>query len=354
MSAARPTRLATPHGVLELPCFLPDATRGVVKAVDAADLERVGVRAIMVNALHLGEQPGATVVKSAGGIHAFAGWPGPVFSDSGGFQVYSLIRGGSRKGAVTEHGFTYRVGDKRHELTPRKAIQRQLDLGADVLFCLDHCTHPEDNTETQRESVENTTRWARECRSVFHELLDSRGPAAGRVRPLLYAVVQGGADRELRRRSAHELAEMGFDGYGFGGWPVGRDGRLEESVSWVAEDLGGQPLHALGIGSPANVARAVAAGYGTLDCVIPSRDARHGRLYLRRGDGWSSISAKDQGLVRDHAPVDPGCDCPCCTRYTRAWLAHLFALGDHLAYRLATIHNLRVWTRVVEAAREAS
>lgn len=343
--------LDTPHGPLRLPAFLPDATRGVVRAVSSADLRAVGVEGLMVNALHLGERPGASVVKSAGGIHAFAGFAGPIFSDSGGYQVFSLIRQSKSNGTVTERGFVYRSAGKRHELTPRKAIRRQWDLGADVLFCLDQCTHPADPPQTQRESVANTLRWARECRSELDELVD--GAAGSRPPPLLYAVVQGGADRELRRQCIEELAAMGFDGYGFGGWPVGEGGELEDSVSFVAESLKGSRLHALGIGSPANVSAAAAAGYSTFDCVIPTRDARHGRLYLRHGarEGFTSVSARDERWIRDFGPVDPACDCPCCREVSRAYLFHLFALEDHSAYRFATLHNLRFYARLMESLR---
>jgi len=350
VSPRGPERLSTPHGELRFPCFLPDATRGVVRAASSADLSSVGIEALMVNALHLGESPGTTVVKSAGGIHPFIGWSGPVFSDSGGYQVYSLIRRSKSHGSITADGFTYRAATRRVGLTARKAIRRQWDLGADVLFCLDHCTHPEDPAEAQRVSVENTIRWAREGKEELAELME-RSPRA--QRPLLFAIVQGGADLELRRRCIGELEPMGFDGYGFGGWPVDRKGELEGAVFFVAERLAGYPLHALGIGSPANVIAAARAGYGTFDCVIPTRDARHGRLYLRRagGEGFTSISARDERLIRDFGPVDPSCDCPCCRGVSRAYLNHLFALEDHAAYRLATLHNLRLYTRIVEELR---
>jgi queuine tRNA-ribosyltransferase len=341
--------LETAHGDLVLPCFLPDATRGVVRAADTTDLRQVGIEGIMVNALHLGEQPGHSVLRSAGGIHAFTGWGGPVFSDSGGYQVYSLIRQSRSRGSVGPRGFIYHTGGKRHLLTPSKAIERQVNLGADVVFCLDHCTHPEDPADLQVQSVENTVRWAKECKAAYHEHTERAGKAS--ARPLLYAVVQGGADRMLRRRCVEELEALGFDGYGYGGWPVSRGGGLEDSVHWVAELLAGRHLHALGIGSPANVAEASRAGYGTFDCVIPTRDARHGRLYVRRDGGYTSISAKDDTLIRDHGPVDPACDCPCCAHHTRAYLRHLFALGDHAAYRLATLHNLRVWSSLVGGLR---
>jgi len=341
--------LRTPHGTIALPSFLPDATRGVVRAVDAADLRSVGIDALMVNALHLGERPGTTVVKSSGGIHAFTGFAGPIFSDSGGYQVYSLIRQSKSNGTIAEGGFTYRASGKRHELTPRKAIRRQWDLGADVLFCLDQCTHPADPEDAQLQSVANTVRWARECKEEYRELVE-RAEIPGE-RPLLYAVVQGGSDRALRRRCIGELEAIGFDGYGFGGWPVGEKGGLEDSVHFVAQALVGKPLHALGIGSPANVVAAAAAGYGTFDCVIPTRDARHGRLYLRKDDGFSSISAKDERWIRDFGPVDPACDCPCCRQVSRAYLFHLFALDDHAAYRLATLHNLRFYARLMESLR---
>ncbi|MDH7569750.1 MAG: tRNA guanosine(34) transglycosylase Tgt [Armatimonadota bacterium] len=350
--------LPTPHGPLTLPAFLPDATHGVVRAVDSADLEACGVEALVVNALHLATKPGAGAIASAGGIHAFMNWRGPVLSDSGGFQLYSLATGGAGMGSVSPHGFTWRTapGAPKQHLTPEKAIERQFQLGADLMVCLDYCTHPAAPAEVQRESVRLTVAWARRCKETFLRLAATREP-----RPLLFAVVQGGADPHLRRACALELLEIGFDGYAFGGWPVSNDGALVEAVAWVREHTPrDRPLHALGIGKPENVVRAARMGYDLFDCVIPTRDARHRRLYaatdgLRelREDGtfYYNLYLQDEKYHRDHSPVEPGCDCHCCRRYTRAYLYHLFEAGEVLAQRLATIHNLHFYARLMARLR---
>lgn len=346
--------LATAHGELRLPVFLPDATRAVVRAVDSEDLRRCGVEGIVVNAFHLAERPGCRAVKELGGVHRFMGWDGPVLSDSGGYQVWSLLREGTVKGSVSRKGFRWRgagEGDARL-LTPEKAIRRQFDVGADILVCLDHCTHPEAPADEQRESVANTVAWARECREAF----DRRAGETGR-RPLLFAVVQGGDDPALRRECAARLQEIGFDGYGFGGRPVTEDGRLIDAVGVVAEALPKDVwLWGLGIGKPEHVAACVAMGFTLFDCVLPTRDARKLRLYAFEdaagtGTAYRHVYLQDGRHARDDGPIDPSCDQPCCRHYSRAWLHHLFAIKDALAPRLATMHNLRFYTRLLDRLR---
>lgn len=355
--------LSTAHGDLSLPAFLPDATRGVVRTLDAADLQAAGVAGLMVNSLHLSTRPGATLVARLGGIHRFMGWDGPVAADSGGFQVYSLIAESPRNGSISTRGFTYRMGgkDKKRTLTPEKCIQKQFEVGADILFCLDHCTHPGEDRAAQERSVDHTVAWARKCREEFDRRLER---ASGRTgRPLLFGIVQGGEDRDLRRRCAESLLEIGFDGYGYGGWPIAPDGSLVDAVGWVAELLPGEfPRHALGIGNPGNLVDAFALGYDTFDCVLPTRDARRKRLYtltcdldgVRPGAGkfYRYLYIDDERYARDPDPVDDRCDCPCCRRYSRAYLHHLFQIRDAAASRLATVHNLRFYTRLTARLRE--
>ena len=354
------TELRTARGTLRLPAFLPDGTRAVVRTVDSLDLERCGVRGLMVNALHLSATPGLSVVSSAGGIHRFMGWRGLVATDSGGFQVFSLVEPGLA--SVSPHGFSFRVarGKPRQRLTPEGAVSRQLKAGADILFCLDHCTHPEADAAVQRESVENTVRWARAGRAAFDRVTASR---EADTRPLLYAVVQGGNDPALRRECAERLLEIGFSGFGFGGWPIGSDGRLLDMVATVASMLPhGTLLHGLGIGKPENVVAGWRAGYHTFDCVIPTRDARHRRLFLFSGpvteldlddpDFYATLYLDSPRLMRDHRPIEDGCDCPCCARFSRAYLRHLNSVRDPLAMRLATLHNLRFYSRLVERLAE--
>jgi len=349
--------LDTTHGRLCLPVFLPDATRAVVRTLDSADLEACGVQGLVVNAFHLGNHPGAGAVGAVGGLHAFMGWNRPVLCDSGGFQVYSLLSQSPKLGSVTRKGFHYRLepGQDGKTLTPAGSIQRQLRMGSDIVVCLDHCTHPDAPADEQEASVEHTILWARACRKEFDRLTESRS-----TRPLLFAVVQGGGIEALRRRCAQELVAIGFDGYGFGGWPIDGEGQLHETVQLVAECLPPEaPKWALGIGKPEHVVTAAGWGYELFDCALPTRDARRGRLYAARsgmdaaggGEGFERIYMLDDKHIRDDSPVDAHCDCLCCRRYSRAYLRHLFAIRDGLAFRLATIHNLRLYTRLMEWLR---
>ncbi len=344
--------LNTSHGPVALPAFLPDATRAVVRTLSAADVAESGIRALMVNVLHLSSHPGTSIVAAAGGVHRFMGWERPIASDSGGFQVLSLIEE-SRLGSVSARGFTYRMakGQKKRLLTPEKCIQRQFRLGSDIMFCLDHCTHPKHPDEKQRESVDHTIRWARECREEF----DRRCERLDGERPLLFAVVQGGPDASLRDRCAEALLEIGFDGYGYGGWPIDRSGDLVDMVEHVAGLIpAGTPLHALGVGKPESIARCVELGYTLFDCTLPTRDARHKRLYVFDGPTgveYHHLHIGDDKHGRSIEPIDAACDCMTCRHHSRAYLHHLFTIRDPLAFRLATIHNLRFYSMVMERLR---
>ncbi len=346
--------LHTAHGEIKLPAFFPDATRGVVRSLDSSDVVGAGIHGLVVNALHLAREPGLSVIDSAGGIHEFMGWPGPILSDSGGFQAYSIISRSKSLGRITRDGFEVRPepGGKRDLLTPEACIDRQFRLGVDVMMCLDYCTHPEAPETVQRESVDLTCAWAERCKLAFEVQL-ARLPE-GRQQPLLFAVVQGGRSRELRKECADRLLEIGFDGFGFGGWPVDGNGGLEESVAYTAGLLpAGVPKMGLGIGAPENLAAAFEAGYRLFDCSLPTRDARRGRLFTRPGNNGPAerLDITAERYVRDGAPVESGCDCLTCREYTRSYLRHLFAVEDRLAWRLASIHNLRFYSRLLDGLR---
>lgn len=355
--------LATGHGEIPLPAFLPDATRGGVRTLDSLDLETCGLDAMMVNIFHLSESPGSGVIRAAGGIHQFMGTGLPVASDSGGFQIYSLAVT-DRKGSVSEKGFVYRTGKgRKRTLTPEKSVDRQLKMGSDIVFCLDACTHPEADASHQRESVDLTVAWARRCRKAFDAFLNKSRLRQDQRAPMLYAVIQGGALFELRQRCADELMAIGFDGYGYGGWPIAGDGSLVEAVLQVA-DLAPEdaPLHGLGIGSPENLVAAFRMGYHTFDCTLPTRDARQGRLYVTdgpleesklNGRFYDYLYVEDERYVRDPEPIDPRCPCACCTRYGRSYLNHLFQVKESTGYRLATLHNLTFYARLMRRLREA-
>jgi queuine tRNA-ribosyltransferase len=357
--------LATARGSLPVPTFLPDATRAGVRGVGSEDLRGIGIDGLVVNAFHLLRRPGARVLQAAGGVHRFMDWTGPILSDSGGFQVWSLIRQDPARGVIRDNEVIFRepsTGEKWN-LTPERIIGIQLQLGSDVVVCLDDCTDADDPESEQERAVERTVRWARRCRDE----MDRRASQRRGDPPRIFAVVQGGGIEALRRQCASELAAIGFDGYGFGGWPLAADGSLlAEPMRWVAESLpDSAPKHALGVGRPDHVVRAHALGYSVFDCALPTRDARHGRLYAFR-DGWAdrtpqpgddffrAIHIHDPELRVAHVPLEDGCDCPACERHTAAYVHHLFKVGDASAERLATLHNLRFYVRLFELLRRAA
>lgn len=356
------TELTLPHGRLPLPLFLPDGTQGVVRSVDARDLARCGVTAVQMNVFHLMQKPGSSTIQALGGLHKMAGWDRPIFTDSGGFQVYSLLRQNAKSGAISDKGATFRPegSGRKFHLTPEKSVQLQLSYGTDVVICLDDCTHADDPPAEQEKSVRRTVAWARRCRAEFDRLLAEKGLAAG-PRPLLIAVVQGGASLALRRQCAEQLLAVGFDGYGYGGWPLDADGNLLTEMVTAVRDLipARFTLHGLGIGHPANVVTCARLGYQIFDSTMPTRDARHGRLYTftvdphatrldAGGDFFQYIYIKDQKHIKTDRPLSPFCDCPVCAHYSLGYLHHLFKLNDALYPRLATMHNLRFMTQLME------
>jgi queuine tRNA-ribosyltransferase len=353
--------LDLPHGTLRLPVFLPDATQGVVRAVDAADLAACGVQALQMNVFHLMQHPGSSTIQALGGLHAMAGWTRPIITDSGGFQIYSLIRQKPQSGTITRRGLLFRPDgtDRKLNLTPEKSIQLQMSYGADVVICLDDCTHVDDPLPAQAESVARTIDWGRRCKAEFERRLAQSGK-----RPLLLAVIQGGGERDLRRRCAEELLEIGFDGFGFGGWPLDAQGHLLTDILATVRELVPPefPLHALGVGHPANIAECARLGYSLFDSTLPTRDARHGRLYVWNGDprAWSGptigeafsyIYVADNKHIKAAAPLSGFCNGPCCSAYSLGYLHHLYKIGDSLFMRLATIHNLRFMMQLMEALR---
>ena len=361
MSLAR-TSLALPHGQLQLPTFLPDATLGVVRCVDSVDLEQCGIQAVVMNTFHLMQHPGSSTVTALGGLHTMCGWRRPIITDSGGFQAYSLIRQNSRYGYLNDKGITFQpdASSRKFHLTPEKSIQLQLSYGADVVICLDDCTHVDDSLQTQQESVKRTVNWARRCKHEFQHLMQQK-QIPQEQQPWLFAVVQGGGSRELRKHCADELLEIGFDGFGYGGWPLDSEGKLLTDIVAYTRELVPPhfPMHALGVGHPANVLECAAMGYDLFDSAMPTRDARHGRLYAfttgpsvpltNGGQKWFTyLYINDDKMIKNAAPISPFCDCLCCSNYSIAYLHHLFKINDGLFMRLATIHNLRFMTQLME------
>lgn len=349
---------------LQLPVFLPDATYGYLRAVSMADLANLGLPATMMNAFHLMQKPGSTVIDALGGVHAMSGWEGLVMTDSGGFQAYSLIRQNPRFGSLTENGIIFRPegSQRKLQLTPEKSIQLQMGYGADILVCLDDCTHESAPYSEQELSVERTIAWAGRARQAYERLLHSRkwGDAD---RPLLFAVVQGGSEKDLRKACAEALLELGFDGFGFGGWPLDSEGQLLTEILEYTRSLipRGFPIHALGIGHPVSIMTAFRLGYEMFDSAMPTRDARHGRLYainaetlpLSTDGSWFSYKyINNETNTRAAAPISPGCTCPTCTELSLGYLYHLYRMNDAGYLRLATLHNLAIMRRLMELLQQ--
>lgn len=355
------TSLTLPHGTLHFPTFLPDGTQGVVRAVDAADLETVGVQALVMNTYHLMQKPGSSTIEALGGLHKMSGWSGPILTDSGGFQAYSIIRDNPKRGNLSDKGIQFkRESDgRKFQLTPEKTIQLQLNYGADIIITLDDCTHVDDDDSVQQQAVDRTVAWAARCRSEFDRLAGERG-LEGTNKPKLFAVVQGGGSKELRRQCAEQLLVIGFDGYGYGGWPLDSDGNLLEDILGLTRELipPEYPLHALGVGHPKNVLACFKLGYPMFDSALPTRDARRGRIYTFTdqtglgGDWFDMLYINDEKHIKANLPLSEHCDCPTCTRYTRGYLHHLFKINDHTYFRLATLHNLRFMRLLEDRMRE--
>jgi len=355
--------LRLPHGQLYLPVFLPDATLGVVRSVDSIDLIQCEIQAVVMNTFHLMQRPGSSTVQALGGLHTMCGWQHPIFTDSGGFQIYSLIRQNPKYGQLTNKGITFRPdgSSRKFNLSPEKTVQLQLGYGADVIFCLDDCTHVDDSLETQLESVERTIDWARRGKDEFQRIVNQRGLSQNQ-RPLLFAVIQGGESHELRNRCANELLEIGFDGFGYGGWPLDSKGNLLVDVlSYIRELVPVEfPMHGLGVGHPANVVKCVQLGYTLFDSAMPTRDARHSRLYTFNtnpsspnlaNEWFSYVYIQDKKYFKATQPISPFCDCLCCKNYSLGYLHHLFKVNNGLYRRLATIHNLRFMTQLMAHLR---
>lgn len=344
-----------PHGTINFPAFLPDGTQGVVRALDAADLESVGLQAVVMNAYHLMQKPGSSTVNALGGLHKMSGWRKPILTDSGGFQAYSIIRENPKLGSLTDNGIQFRVekGGRKYQFTPEKSIQLQMSYGADILVCLDDVTHVDDDLSVQELAIKRTISWARRCRDEFDKLLDQKKWETD-LRPKIFGVVQGGGSPELRKQCADALLEIGFDGYGYGGWPLNDKGGLLEDMLGLTRELipSEFPMHALGVGHPEYIYKCYQLGYQTFDSALPTRDARRGRLYTFKqahgigGDWFKFLYITDDKFIKDSNPISEHCDCSVCQRYSRGYLHHLYKIKDHLFPRLATLHNLRFMTQL--------
>jgi queuine tRNA-ribosyltransferase len=341
--AARAGLLETPHGRVETPAFMPVASYGAVRGVTPSELRALGARILLANTYHLLERPGEQVVARLGGLHGFTGWHGPWLTDSGGFQVTSL----ADRLEIDERGVAFHspVDGRRRLLTPESAIAVQQVLGADIAMVLDECRPPQpasaaDADARIRAAAARTRRWAARCREAH-----TRSDQA------LFGIVQGGACEESRRESARACADLGFDGYAHGGLGLGEERSLRcELVAAVHEELpAAAPRYLMGLGRPVDLLDGVAGGVDLFDCVLPTRHGRHGVLFTSRG----LLRIKNARFRDDPAPPEEGCDCPACAHHSRAYLSHLIRAGEGLGARLASLHNLRFYLRLLEQARAA-
>ncbi|MEO7201979.1 MAG: tRNA guanosine(34) transglycosylase Tgt [Candidatus Tumulicola sp.] len=336
--SARSGTLALTHGVVETPCFMPVGTAATVKGLTPDDLHATGAQIVLANDYHLWLRPGLRVLEAAGGLHRFMGWDGPILTDSGGFQIFSLE--GRRR--IDDDGVTFRshIDGSEHRFTPESVIAFSRAIGVDVAMVLDVCTKlPASDAELER-AVELTTRWARRSAPAAND-----GPTAA------FAIVQGGLDRTLRERSARELVELNFPGYAIGGLSVGetRD-ELYATARFTAERLPqNKPRYLMGVGTATDLIEAVDAGVDLFDCVYPTRCGRTGRAMTRDGH-FNIFNAR---YTDDFGPLDPNCGCRVCARFSRAYLAHLFRSEEMLGPRLLSEHNVTVLNDLMRDARTA-
>ncbi|HSM84899.1 MAG TPA: tRNA guanosine(34) transglycosylase Tgt [Candidatus Limnocylindrales bacterium] len=348
---ARLGHMETAHGAVETPAFMPVGTAGSVKAVPQDILEELGAQIILGNTYHLYLRPGHELVRSLGGLHRFMSWSRAILTDSGGFQVFSL----SDLRRITEEGVTFRshLDGSSHLFTPERSMEIQIALGGDVIMAFDECTeHPADRSRS-RDSMEMTLRWAKRSKQYFEAHQDEVpwADACDGRRQALFGIVQGGMYPDLRRESAERTVELDFPGYAIGGLSVGEP--REQTMEMIAAALEvlprDKPRYVMGVGYPDEIVRYAAMGVDMMDCVLPTRAARHGLLFTSEG----RMNIKNTRYAQDQAPPDSQCKCRVCRRYTRAYLRHLFVAGEPLAAVLNTIHNLAFYLDTMRSVRHA-
>jgi queuine tRNA-ribosyltransferase len=337
-SKARLGEIVTDRGRFETPVFMPVGTTGAVKGVSPDEARDAGVEIILANTYHLYLRPGHELIERLGGLHRFINWSGPILTDSGGFQVYSL----SKLRTISAEGVTFRshVDGSSHFLSPEKVMEIQEALGADIIMTLDECAPGGADHDYVLNSVKLTEQWARRCLAKKRDNGQS-----------LFGIVQGGTYPELREMSAQGLVSMDFDGYALGGLSVGEDRTTREQVirftrGFLPED---KPVYLMGVGTPEDILESVRIGVDMFDCVLPTRNARNGMLFTNKG----KVVIKNAQHADDSAPIQEGCMCYTCSHYSRAYLRHLFLAKEILAYRLNTIHNLHYYAQLMSGIRQA-
>ncbi|QDT17518.1 tRNA guanosine(34) transglycosylase Tgt [Alienimonas californiensis] len=349
--AARAGTWSTPHGAVPTPAFMPVGTAGSVKGVMPEQLAAIGSTQILANTYHLALRPGADVVAELGGLHRMMAWDGPILTDSGGFQVFSL----AALATMTEEGvrFTSHIDGAKMDLTPEDSVDVQAQLGADVMMCLDECPPLPCEPERMQAAVDRTTRWAQRCRDQW-DARDRR--TAGGDPQALFGIVQGGVDPAMRERSARGLLPLEFPGYAIGGLSVGEAPSemyrtLEATTPFLPVE---KPRYLMGVGTPTDLLHAVMRGVDLFDCVMPTRNGRNGSVFTSAG----TLKIKNAAHARDDSPIDLSCDCPACKRggpgsFSRGTLRHLFLAGEMLAPILLSLHNLRFYHRLLAELRAA-
>jgi len=362
---ARAGKLITPHGEIETPVFMPVGTLATVKGVPQDLLEELGVQILLGNTYHLYLRPGVEQIRNFGGLHGFMSWERSILTDSGGFQVFSL----SELRKVTEEGVTFRshLDGSLHFFSPESAMEAQIGLGADIIMAFDECTEYPADAKRMRESMELTLRWAARSKKHFeehkHEVpwkTENNQPGTGNWNPppvvpgvtqSLFGIVQGGMDLALRKESAERTVEIDFPGYAIGGLSVGEPRKLtREVVEATIQHLpADKPRYLMGVGTPEEIVEYSNLGIDMMDCVLPTRAARHGLLFTSEG----KVSIKQARYASDHGPLDANCHCLVCARYSRAYLRHLYASNEVLAQVLNTVHNLTYYLDEMRAVRHS-
>lgn len=336
------------HGTVQTPVFMNVGTQGAIKgAVSAHDLKEIGCQVELSNTYHLHVRPGDDVVRQMGGLHRFMDWNGPILTDSGGFQVFSLS--GLRK--ITEEGVTFasHVDGRRIFMGPEESMKIQSNLGSDVAMAFDECVENPSTLEYVKPSCERTLRWLIRCKEE-HERLNSL-PETINPKQMLFGINQGGVYPELRVWHMQQIASLDCDGYAIGGLAVGESTQTMYDIIDAVEPFmpKDKPRYLMGVGTPSNIIEGVARGVDFFDCVMPARNARHGKLYTWEG----ALNIKNEKYKTDDRPIDPACTCPACRSFSRAYLRHLFAAGEMLAMRLAVLHNLHFYNELTSRIREA-
>ena len=336
---ARRGRLTTRRGVVETPVFMPVGTRGTVKAMSPAELEELGAQIILGNTYHLFLKPGLEIMAAAGGLHRFAHWPRPILTDSGGFQVFSLA--GLRKIEPDGVRFASHIDGSRFFLGPRESMHIQRTLDSEIVMAFDECTPYPATREQAEKSLQTTLRWERMSRE--QPLNDGQ---------LRFGIVQGSTFPELRREAARRIVELDFDGYAIGGVSVGEpEEQMMAAIDWTEPELpADQPRYLMGVGTPRQIVRAVARGVDMFDCVMPTRLGRHGSAFVGNGE---TLPVKAGRFDRDFRPLDETCGCYTCRNFSRAYLRHLFNVGEILGVRLVTLHNLHYFLELMRKIRAA-